>query len=114
MLLKVSGYIKTLITDLGHSEFNEVYWPLLNGGIDCLRAWSVAIDQCIAKPDNERLNRELISAAMDFTYIWGRWLEPLEYPQLNHASSKAFHTHLLRFCKSIVKAWRIWRIDLRK
>lgn len=110
----VANLLNEIAKALYDHKPSTVYEPLVGAACRSLLDCSNSLHFYEAHKDNERLNRDLISAAMDFVQQWDDWFNSLEAPQLKHASSKMFHSYLLRYVKGALKAWRCWRIDLRK
>lgn len=114
MLYTIIHHLKALNEDLGHGYVDEIHRPLLAAGRECIVEVVTALETHNLNRDAARLNRELISAAMDFNQRWENWLSNLPYGRFRHPSSRVFHEFLLRFSKGSVKYWRIWRIDISK
>lgn len=93
---------------------SPVYEPLVAAACRTLLDAAGSLKDYDIHADSDRLNRDLIGVAMDFTQQWDNWICALEAPQLKNTSSKIFHSFLLRYVKGALKAWRCWRIDLRK
>ena len=107
-----------LLTDIAKILYDykptAVYEPLVAAACRSILDCANSLNFYEAHKDSERLNRDLIGAVMDFVQQWDDWYNSLENCQLKHASSKMFHSYLLRYAKGALKAWRCWRIDLRK
>lgn len=105
--------LSNTLDDLGdYRPPDPKYRELLGAGVIMGSEVLKAVDEHHTGGDNERLNRDLISAAMFFLERWESWIKGLSAPDLKHRSSKIFHEFLLRYAKGIVKAWRGWRVDI--
>jgi hypothetical protein len=94
--------------DLADTSVPDSYAGMVSAGLFFLNDISTALYNYT---DNDRMHRDLITAAMDFTQRWETWIGQIKPEDLKHPASKAFHEMLLRLSKGAVKAYRIWRID---
>ena len=107
--------IGRIIDGIAHP--NIVYQRLIDAIIEYARNIILAHRLLCATNDENRDNRfhrEVITASMEFLQIYENWIDALKPPDLKHAASKVFHCMILRHAKGIVKAYRIWQIDLKK
>ena len=116
LLNKIQTHLWELANSVELEPVLPVYSPLKAHCVLLMREWCQALSEHTASgsADHVRLNRDLITAAMEFNQRWDDWISALRYPDLPHVSTKVFHEMLLRFSKGAVKAWRCWLIDLRK
>jgi len=113
--VKIHDDIEQIIDGLVHAD--PVYQQLIDAIIEYIRNIVVAHRLLCATNDdicNNRFHREVIMASMEFLQIYETWIDALKPPDFKHAASKVFHCMILRHTKGIIKAYRIWQIDLRK
>ena len=79
-----------------------------------LREITVALDVYFVNKNSPDLHKGVILASLDFIQRHETWIDTLKPGDLGSGASKIFHSSLLRFAKGMVKAYRIWRIDLQK
>ena len=72
----------------------------------------IAMDDYFVSFDDTQLHKALIMAGLDFTARWDAWLAGSA--GFDSPVTRVFHEIALRHFKGILKAWRIWRIDITK
>ena len=120
-LVVILDNLKNLLRDLEtcqrEGDWRDVpntHVPIYAAGIILLREIVVALDVYFIAQDETKMHQEFISAGMNFITRWEIWLDALQPGSLRCVDSKVFHEYLLRFCKGILKAYRVWRIDFTK
>lgn len=109
----VAKHLRAMIADLEDERpLNPVYRDLCNAGLIFLTEVTVALDDYFVLPNSEKLHRDLITSGMEFIQRWEKWIEDLGPGDLASKHSKILHGMLLRHCKGIIKAYRIWKIDV--
>ena len=90
------------------------YKSLYDAGIIALHEVILACETSFVTRNVTRLHQDLITAGLNFIARWEIWVGELTCGSLKSAASKTFHEYLMRFSKGVLKAYRIWLIDLHK
>ena len=116
MIFVVTCHLKALIDDL---EGNDWYIPsaqkpFRDAFFIAAHEVETALNDYHINHNQVKLQQILIITFMDFNQRWDSWLSTIPHDGFKSPATKTFHEMVLRFSKGIMKAWRIWLIDIKK